>query len=99
MKKSTKSGETRSKQKEAAEEDAAAGIQQVTSAMQNDPQWDPWAQPIAALDVMLPYRTAPWSGSTYEGIKARLQQVWNNRLNALKNCFKFVPVLFLYSGR
>ncbi|KAF9262326.1 hypothetical protein L218DRAFT_960462 [Marasmius fiardii PR-910] len=75
------------KDKEVSDEDAAAGIQQVTLQMQNDPQWDPWAQPIATLDVVLPYRTAPWSGSSYGSIKARLQQMWNNRLNALKNSF------------
>ncbi|KAJ8081540.1 hypothetical protein PM082_007385 [Marasmius tenuissimus] len=75
----------------AQEEDPAEGIRKVTLSMQNDAQWDPWSQPIATLDVMLPYRTAPWSGSRYQSIKARFQQIWDNRLNAAKNSFnKFI---------
>ncbi|KAL0563284.1 hypothetical protein V5O48_018789 [Marasmius crinis-equi] len=67
--------------------DPAETLRQAALQHQNNSSWDPWSAHSPSLDVMIPYKTAPWSGSRFESVSARLQQIWKNRLNGAKNSF------------
>ncbi|KAK7447464.1 hypothetical protein VKT23_014174 [Stygiomarasmius scandens] len=61
--------------------------------MQDHPAFDPWAGPIAALDVKLPYKLFPKSTSPYPATwSGRYSTLSQNLSNTVKNAFAMAHI-------